>query len=83
MSKLAFVDTHVHFWDLQHPDLAYSWLQPDFLHPQIGGQLDGLKGKNYLAEDFIAETRSENVNEGRPRAGGRWGSRTRCRRVPG
>ena len=23
MSKLAFVDTHVHFWDLQHPDLAY------------------------------------------------------------
>ena len=45
MSKLAFVDTHVHFWDLQHPDLAYSWLQPDFLHPQIEGQLDGLKGQ--------------------------------------
>ena len=28
MSKLAFVDTHVHFWDLQHPELSYSWLQP-------------------------------------------------------
>ena len=63
MSKLAFVDTHVHFWDLHHPDLTYSWLQPDFLHPQLGEQLDRLKGKNYLAEDFIAETRAANVTK--------------------
>ncbi len=63
MSKLAFVDTHVHFWDLQHPDLAYSWLQPDFVHPQLREQLDRLKGKNYLAEDFIAETRDANVTK--------------------
>ena len=63
MGKLAFVDTHVHFWDLQHPDLAYSWLQPDFVHPQLREQLDRLKGKNYLAEDFIAETRDANVTK--------------------
>ena len=63
MSKLAFVDTHVHFWDLHHPNLTYSWLQPDFLHPQLGEQLDRLKGKNYLAEDFIAETRDANVTK--------------------
>ena len=24
MSKLEFVDTHIHFWDLQHPDLRYE-----------------------------------------------------------
>ena len=63
MSKLDFVDTHVHFWDLQHPDLYYSWLQPDFLHPQLGEQLDKIKGSNYVAEDFIAETRDSNVTK--------------------
>ena len=63
MSKLDFVDTHVHFWDLDHPDLAYTWLEPDFLHPQIGPQLDKLKGKNFVAEDLIAETRASNVTK--------------------
>ena len=63
MDKLAFVDTHVHFWDLQHPDLHYSWLQPEFFHPQLRENLDRLKGKNYIAEDFIAETRAANVTK--------------------
>ena len=63
MDKLAFVDTHVHFWDLQHPDLHYSWLQPEFFHPQLKERLDRLKGKNYVAEDFIAETRAANVTK--------------------
>ena len=63
MDKLDFVDTHVHFWDLQHPDLTYTWLEPDFLHPQIGPQLDEIKGKNYVAEDLIAESRTANMTK--------------------
>ena len=63
MDRLEFVDTHVHFWDLTHPDLHYSWLQPDFVHPQLDEQLDRIKGKNYVAEDFIAETRGANVTK--------------------
>ena len=63
MNRLEFVDAHVHFWDLQHPDLAYTWLEPDFLHPQIGPQLDKLKGKNFVAEDFVTETREANVTK--------------------
>ena len=61
MDRLEFVDTHVHFWDLTHPDLSYSWLQPDAEHPQLREHLDRLKGKNYVVDDFIAETRGANV----------------------
>ena len=61
MDRLEFVDTHVHFWDLTHPDLKYSWLQPDAVHPQLREHLDRLKGKNYVVDDFIAETRGANV----------------------
>ena len=63
MGRLEFVDTHVHFWDLQNPDLYYSWLQPDSVHPQLCERLDGIKGKNYLAEDLIAESRDANVTK--------------------
>ena len=63
MDKLDFVDTHVHFWDRQHPDLAYTWLDPDFLHPQIGTQLDKIKGTNFVAQDLIAETRAANMTK--------------------
>ena len=61
MSKLEFVDTHFHLWDLDHPDLYYAFLQPDFVHPQLGERLDALKRANYLVEDYIAETRDSNV----------------------
>ena len=63
MSKLEFVDTHIHFWDLQHPDLHYAWLQTDFVHPQLGPHMEKLKGSNYLVDDYIAETRSSNVTK--------------------
>lgn len=62
MDKLEFVDTHVHFWDLNNPDLFYSWLQPDAHHPQLGERHERLKG-NYLVDDYIAETRSSNVTK--------------------
>ena len=36
-------------------------MQPDSHHPQIGEHFDRLKGFNYVADDYIAETRSSNV----------------------
>ena len=63
MSQLEFIDTHVHFWDFQHPDLHYAALQPDATHPDIGEQWDKLKTDNSLLEDYIAETRRANVTK--------------------
>ena len=63
MAQLAFVDTHVHFWDLQDPDLYYSMLQPDYEHPIIGPPFGKLRESNYLVDDYIAETRSANVTK--------------------
>ena len=61
MSKLEFVDTHIHLWDLSHPDLYYAHLAPDFEHPIIGERYGPIKESNYLVDDYIAETRSSNV----------------------
>ena len=61
MSKLEFVDTHIHLWDLSHPHLHYGHLAPDFEHPIIGERYRPIKGSNYLVDDYIAETRSSNV----------------------
>jgi predicted TIM-barrel fold metal-dependent hydrolase len=60
MARRAFVDTHIHFWDLKDPNLFYSWLQPDWIHPLLGN-IDALKVLRYSADEFIAETRFQNV----------------------
>lgn len=62
MARLPFVDTHVHYWDLKDPSLAYTWLQPDWVHP-ILGDIDGIKVLRYTAPEFIAETRFQNVSK--------------------
>ena len=62
MARRAFVDTHIHFWDLKDPKLFYSWLQPDWIHP-ILGNIDALKVLRYTADEFIAETRFQNVGK--------------------
>ena len=62
MAELEFVDTHVHFWDLKDPTLTYVWLERDWVHP-ILGNIDGLKALRYMAEEFIAETRFQNVKK--------------------
>lgn len=62
MAELPFVDTHVHFWDLQHPDLYYSWLQPDAIHP-VMGDIDAIKFPLYGAEEFRAEAANANVSK--------------------
>ena len=61
MDKLDFVDTHVHFYDLQHPELVYEHWQPGVPHPVMGWKLQKLAERNYIAEDYIAETRNANV----------------------
>jgi predicted TIM-barrel fold metal-dependent hydrolase len=60
MARLPFFDTHVHFWDLNHPDLHYPWLRPGLLHPIIG-DLEAIKFPLYGADEFLAETEGSNV----------------------
>ena len=61
MDKLEFVDPHVHFYDMRHPELVYSHWQPGVPHPSLGWQIQKLAERNYFAEDYIAETRNANV----------------------
>lgn len=63
MNKLAFVDAHVHFYDMQHPELVYGHWQPGVPHPVLGEQIQRLAERNYLADDYIAETRNANVTK--------------------
>ena len=62
MAKLPFVDTHVHFYDFSRDDLRWAWLEPDFIHPVLGN-IDGIKARRYIAEEYIAETRFANVSK--------------------
>jgi predicted TIM-barrel fold metal-dependent hydrolase len=62
VANLPFVDTHVHYWDLKDANLYYSWLQPDWVHPVLG-DIDGLKVLKYTADEYVAETRFQNVSK--------------------
>ena len=63
MAKLDFVDTHIHFYDMQHPELFYGHWQLGVPHPSLGMQIQKLAERNYIAEDYIAETRNANVTK--------------------
>ncbi len=63
MTKVDFVDTHIHLYDMQHPELYYGHWQPGVPHPSLGDQIQKLAERNYLAEDYIAETRNANVTK--------------------
>ena len=54
--EFRFVDPHVHFYDMAHPTLYYGHWQPDEDHPVLGSQTRVLGNRNYLPEDFLAET---------------------------
>lgn len=62
MAELPFVDTHVHFWDLDHPKLHYSWLQPGWIHPVLG-DIDLLKVRHWEAEHLKLEVLHANVTK--------------------
>ena len=61
--KLDFVDSHVHYYDMQHPELVYGHWQPGVPHHTLGWQIQKLAERNYIAEDYIAETRNSNVTK--------------------
>lgn len=57
----AFVDTHVHFHDLRDPNLHYSWLMPGSEPDELLGDYSAIRAERYWADDFIGETRFQNV----------------------
>ena len=63
MPKPEFVDAHVHFYDMGHPELFYAHWQPDEDHPVLGAQTRKLAERNWLAEDFIEVSRDSNVTK--------------------
>jgi predicted TIM-barrel fold metal-dependent hydrolase len=62
MADLGFVDTHVHYWDLAHPKLAYSWLAPDAIHP-ILGDIGEIKFPLFDGEAYRREIDGANVTK--------------------
>lgn len=61
MTRLPFVDTHVHFHDMRHPSLRYGWLEPDAPLDELVGADGAIRAQRYWADDFLAETRFQNV----------------------
>lgn len=58
--EIPIIDTHAHFYDFSHPELKWSWLEPDAIHP-ILGNINALKAREYLVENFHAESRFAGV----------------------
>ncbi len=56
------VDGHVHFWDLRHTDLEYTWLGPEAAHPMIG-DIEGLKVARFSVGEFVAQSRFAGVHK--------------------
>ena len=53
LNKFSFIDSHVHFYDMNHPTLHYGHWQPNEDLP-----LRELGNKNHLATDFLKEAES-------------------------
>jgi predicted TIM-barrel fold metal-dependent hydrolase len=60
VAAIPFIDTHVHFYDLQHPSLEYGWLKPGVRHPILEA-VAPIAAQRYWADDWMAETRFANV----------------------
>lgn len=63
MRRLPFTDSHVHFFDMHEKRLRYSWLEPggDPEEQALIGEYGAIRAERYFAEDFLAETRFQNV----------------------
>jgi predicted TIM-barrel fold metal-dependent hydrolase len=61
VEKLEFVDSHVHYYDMQHPELTYAHWAPGVNHATLGTQMAKLGERNFIAEDYIELTRDMNV----------------------
>jgi predicted TIM-barrel fold metal-dependent hydrolase len=60
VAQIPFVDTHLHFYDLQDPRLRYDLLQPGARH-EIIEDIRAIQAQRYWADDWIAESRFSNV----------------------
>lgn len=60
MADLPFIDTHVHYYDLENPRLRYDLLKPGAQH-EIIEDIRAIKASRYWADDWLAETRFANV----------------------
>lgn len=60
MARIPFVDTHFHLHDMRHPELRYTWLEPQAVHPRLG-DISAIQSQAYRVDDFIAEIRFSNV----------------------
>jgi predicted TIM-barrel fold metal-dependent hydrolase len=61
MTRVPFTDTHVHFYDLSHPTLRWDWLAPEVEDEDLG-DFGAIKAQRFAAEDFLAETRFQNLD---------------------
>ncbi|WP_033072901.1 amidohydrolase family protein [Sphingopyxis sp. MWB1] len=57
-TDIAFVDAHVHFWDLDR--LRYPWLTPPFDEEGPNGNVAAI-ASNYLLDDYLADAAQWNV----------------------
>jgi predicted TIM-barrel fold metal-dependent hydrolase len=58
---LPFVDAYVHFIDPAMPGFRYPSLAPTATHPYLGADLERLKTRRFLAEDYVRESRNSMV----------------------
>ena len=52
MSRPAFVDPHVHLWNLSH--VRYPWLAPPFADDGPNGSVEAI-ARDYLLDDYLAD----------------------------
>lgn len=57
-----FIDTHVHFNDMAHPMVRWTWLEAGAPHGLIANP-EGYKHVRYTSEEFRAETRFCSVDK--------------------
>lgn len=60
MEPQPIIDTHVHFWDLNHSSLRYEWLAPGAIHPTLG-DIDAIKSQRFDIDALWAEARFARV----------------------
>jgi len=62
MELLPFVDTHVHFWNLDDPTLRYDFLTGSDEHAIIG-DINGVRVRRFSVPEYRAQTRFQNVTK--------------------
>ena len=60
-SDLRIVDSHVHLWDLSRA--RYGWLQDDPLPNNPAGDMSPIAHRNYLLDDYLADTAGWRVDK--------------------